>query len=163
MKEYLGKLQGCEQFNTFCNYACCNQGCDSSFSIFMYPNEYENTLLPKDHIQVIKEEKNGIKIGKCKYSIEERKMCTGIKRFKPLDCFSYPFFPVIKDYRLFLLVDKVRCPLPHYYNLNDHYCKVYNIWRDLIKNKQIYDSICQIYIDYFSEYKNFEVNAHLKN
>lgn len=151
--KYCGKLEGCELYNTICNYICCCQDNDTSFSIMMYPGEYENTTLPKDHIHVIGEN-YGATIGKCMYSIEERKKCDGIERFKPLDCFSYPFFPTIKNGRLQLLVDKTRCPLPVCCNLDNHYNNVYNIWNELIKNRRIYNCISRIHIDYFEEYKN---------
>ena len=108
--------------------------------MLLYPGEYENSTLDKSHIQIIKRENKAI-IRRCCSSQEQREKCDGTRWLKPLDCWSYPFFPSIENDTLVLLVDDVRCPVAKNCDLHDHYFHTFNLWQKDIENKDVFESI----------------------
>ena len=119
----INKIEACSNMSSICEFKCCNQTHNThSYFVIMYPGEYESSQLPKEHIEIL-DERYGALIGRCLYSIYERKNCNGNNNFKPLDCCSYPFFPSIKNDQLILKVDFVRCPLSRE-NIQTHYWQV---------------------------------------
>lgn len=145
------KLQGCKLYENICHYTCCNHE-SSDYFIWMYPGEYENSLKEKKHIEIIGNE-NGAKIGKCHCTNMQKKNCDGEKWFKPLDCWSYPFFPFIENGIFVLKVDYVRCPMAKCCDLKEEYLQLYNIWNNIIlNNENVYHCIELIKMD---NYKKF--------
>lgn len=137
------KIRECEDFSSICNFACCNHDDNSSFSLWMYPGEYQNTVLDKSHIEVIGIQ-NGAVLGKCTCTNEQKRLCDGKKWFKPLDCWSYPFFPFIERGKLVLKVDITRCPLSKYCDLEEQYIQIYQIWKRIIKDEKVFHALEQL-------------------
>lgn len=144
------KLIECTYLSCKCHYKCCDH-IDSSYYLFMYPGEFESSTLYKGHIQIIGE-KYGAMLGKCKCTVNEREKCDGREWFKPLDCWSYPFFPSIINGKLTLKVDSIRCPLSASFDLHEHHNQIFEKWNNLIKNKDIYRCIEKINIRNYTDY-----------
>lgn len=141
------KLNGCTEFADICHYACCNHTSKSSYYIWMYPGEYESATKSKEHIEIL-EKVDGAILGKCK----DKEKCDGKEWFKPLDCWSYPFFPFIENGNLVLKVDFVRCPMVEKYDLNEHYIQLYDVWKEIICNREVYHSLELIKMDNYREF-----------
>ena len=147
----INKIEACFNMGSICGFKCCNHTHNKhSHFIMMYPGEYDSSQLPKVHIEIL-EERYGALIGRCLHSISERKDCDGNNKFKPLDCYSYPFFPSIKNGQLILKVDSVRCPLSRE-NIQTHYWQVMKVWQELIKDNKIYNCIEKFEVKYYTEF-----------
>lgn len=48
----MNKIKGCKIYGHVCQYKCCNHDTGSSYYIWMYPGEYENSLKRKNHIEI---------------------------------------------------------------------------------------------------------------
>lgn len=147
----MNKIKGCKIYGHVCQYKCCNHGTGSSYYIWMYPGEYENSLKRKNHIEIIGKN-NGATLGRCKCKDYEKERCDGKEWFKPLDCWSYPFFPFIEEGRLILKVDSSRCPMVEKEDLEEQYVQVYKIWEELICNEKIYHCIDSMTMNGYSIY-----------
>ena len=88
---YSGKIEECKYFIGNC--PCCKIG---SVKLFLFPGEFENSSLKKDHIKIIDQNYFGGKSATCK------KYCKS-GDFKPLECKTYPYSPFFdKDDNLIL-------------------------------------------------------------
>lgn len=142
------KITKCIQYSSICHFSCCNHTDNSPFSLWMYPGEYENASLEKNHI-IVTGFQNGAVLGKCKCTSEQRRMCDGTAWFKPLDCWSYPFFPAISEGKLVLRIDVTRCPLANSCDLSEYYSQVYRAWQSVIRDKNVFRCIEQTNLIYF--------------
>lgn len=135
-----GKIAQCTDASAHCHYSCCCQIRPSNprFTIFesllLHPGELAQTPSPSNrHIEIVGSLDKG-ELGFCLLSPLERLNCGDSSHYKPLDCRSYPFFPVIRQGSLVLAIDSRRCPLvSNLSGLTNHYRTTLNTWKALIE------------------------------
>ncbi|MBU0978389.1 hypothetical protein KKF92_01015 [Patescibacteria group bacterium] len=142
--ENSGAIIACRSYAYNCDYHCCKQQLplyeespNPCNSLLLYPGEWESQNNErKQHIRLIANHLSG-KLGFCDPSRIDQSQCNAQANFKPLDCKSYPFFPVFIGGELTLLKD-TRCPLSieNADNLDRHYKTVLNIWAKLVETNQ---------------------------
>ena len=122
-----------------CGYHCCRQllpkeGAPvAGESILLFPGEYERACEAGTdrarHIRLIGSDDNGGDYGFCDPTIIDQGSCHPARNFKPLDCRSYPLFPVVRDGRIMLYID-TRCPISrdNRERLQDHARMVLRAW-----------------------------------
>jgi hypothetical protein len=116
----------CEKYIPLCKCKCCKF--ENNY-IVLYPGEIESTKLRKEHIKIIDDNYFGGKKAICLKPCRE-------DEFKPLDCKSYPYFPMINKIGLMKILKASKCPLKEY-ELVDHKIKFLEIWDLFIKNETI--------------------------
>lgn len=104
----------------------------------MYPGEWDQEPNErKEHIIISDDNDHGGKLGYCDKENFDQSQCNPLQNFKPLDCHSYPFFPVIVDGQLKLSIDSKRCPLSKdIEKLRDHYRFILSEWLKAIENDE---------------------------
>jgi hypothetical protein len=135
-----GLIDDCLKASAECEFRCCHQirptkrsGFEKENLLLIHPGELQGSTLPRDHIETISEGQYGETYGYCKKECFDQSKCNHLLNFKPLDCRSYPFFPVFCDEHLELAIDANRCPLARdMYRLKDHYQWVLDEWTALI-------------------------------
>lgn len=84
-----GKLKICPFMG--CGFKCCDFNVGNY--IVMHPGEYESTELSTSHLEVLDDDYHGGKKVVCK-----AKNCADCDNgYKPLDCQTYPLFPIVKE------------------------------------------------------------------
>ncbi len=141
MRENLGALSDCSQHAKECGYRCCDQDVLISFEtcrenmILLYPGELETTRLPKAHLITTDVQTGGGRFAACDRVNFDQSSCNSVCNFKPLDCQSYPFSPILVNGQLRLMLDAGRCPLSReLISLKAHYNKIHTHWEQLIAN-----------------------------
>jgi len=122
------RIGSCKKFIPGCG--CCEL---NKVRICLYPGEYENSKLNKNHLLILNEDWFGGKIVTC------TRMCTD-NDLKPLDCKTYPFFPFFDEKNDLFLKISPRCPLSKD-ELKQHREKTTMHWKELIEDKKIADWI----------------------
>ncbi len=121
-----GIIKQCVNRGSECHFKCCNF---TTNFIVLYPGEYEESNLNKSHLKIIDENYHGGKKAVC------TRLCAP-GDFKPLDCKTYPFFPVIDSNNTIRLIKGSKCPLTNS-ELTRHKAWVMNTWIKLFRNEQI--------------------------
>ncbi len=122
------RIVSCKNFLPECS--CCKS---YKPRIILFPGEYENSKLNKDHLVIKKEDYFGGKLATC------TRLCKD-SDLKPVDCKSYPFFPYFdKEERIFLK-KSISCPLSKE-DLKEHKKKTLACWKELAKDKKIANCI----------------------
>lgn len=125
-----GKIEKCQEHIPTCQ--CCSFASKRHY-VVLYPGEFENSKLNKLHLRIIDEGYHGGKKAKC------LRHCTA-KDLKPMDCKSFPFFPMLSDESKLELLKSQLCPLKDL-DLTEHRVKVLDVWGTLIKDKKILEWI----------------------
>lgn len=154
-----GNINACAACSHICGYGCCHQALphEADFgpenSILLYPGELEAAAEEtRRHILVTADNFNNGKLGYCDRDHFDQSKCSAEKNFKPLDCQSYPFFPVIKDGKLILKIDKKRCPLGTDALLR-HYESVLRKWEEVIaKNPAVKEWIVSFQLEGYTDF-----------
>jgi len=137
-----GIIKNCDNHISQCKCKCCKF--DNNY-IILYPGEFENTKLKKDHIKIIDENyfngKKAICVRPCK-----------IDEFKPLDCKSYPYFPKINGIGELKIIKGTKCPLTEE-ELVIHKKRFLEIWDFLLKNEEIYEWVNAVDLIGYKEIK----------
>lgn len=128
-----GLIPQCKKRKSECHWKCCSF---SSNYIVLYPGEYETSGLDKSHLKIIDQNYHGGKKAIC------IKHCTA-KSFKPFDCKTYPFFPIINQKNNIKLLKGIKCPLTKK-ELIKHKCWVLKTWKELLKNKKVRDWLREV-------------------
>ena len=136
-----GIIPQCKIKNKECKYGCCKFG---NNYIVLYPGELEKSKLNKSHLEIIDEDYFGGKKAICVRRCEERD-------FKPLDCKSYPFFPVI-DKNKIVLLRGIKCPLLNE-DLVGHKKWVLDYWNNLMEDKNILNWLKKVKLVGYSVFK----------
>jgi len=123
----------CKERSTECHYKCCTF---TDNYIVLYPGEYEESMLKKEHLKIIDDYYYGGKKVIC------IKRCTS-GDFKPLDCKSYPFFPFFDSDGNLRLIKGRKCPL-EFGDLVEHKQWVLKEWGGLLKNSKIREWVKKI-------------------
>ena len=138
-----GNIENCKKYISKCKCKCCDF--DNNY-IVLYPGEFESTQLRKDHIKIIDENYFGGKKAICLRPCKEGE-------FKPLDCKSYPYFPMTNKDGSFKIIKGLKCPLKEK-ELTSHKKKFFEIWFNLLKNKEIYKWVYNIDLIGYKEIKS---------
>lgn len=123
-----GLIGACEKHTAQCQYKCCDF---ADNYILLYPGEYEQAKLKKDHLKIIDKDYLGGK----------KAICNGICKegdLKPLDCKSYPYFPRINEKDELEVLKGNKCPLAEE-ELAEHKKKFMQIWKELLKDEAIFE------------------------
>lgn len=140
-----GYIEGCQRCSQECHYRCCDQSQpgDIDYSpengILLYPGEWEKAQgLFRQHLLITLADHHGGKIVACDRDSFDQSRCHPSRNFKPLDCQSYPFFPVMTEAgEIDLAVDTARCPLTrNLVGLKAHYEETLRRWRELAQNNE---------------------------
>jgi len=133
-----GQIVGCTECSDICHYRCCDQSKagDPDFShensILLYPGEWESVAEEtRKHLLITMGNFNGGKLAYCDRDNFDQSKCHPLNNFKPLDCETYPFAPVIRDGKLNLIIDSSRCPLP-VSQLENHAIYILKRWQEAI-------------------------------
>lgn len=144
MRENTGTILNCSRHSKECGYRCCDQEIPTSTSvcresmILLFPGEWEHTKLSTTHLITTELQADGGRLAVCDRINFDQSKCNSSSNFKPLDCQSYPFSPVLVDHKLRLALDMNRCPLSrNIRDLQPHYKKVHSYWEQLIINSPI--------------------------
>ncbi len=112
-----------------CGYACCDFGANNY--IALYPGEIAEAIdrgQSLSHLDYVADGRGGHR-AVCR--AKDRSDCDG--GYKPLDCSSYPLFPVVGETGILELGLKgEKCPLQHFH-LRDHGAWVLRKWRELLE------------------------------
>lgn len=134
-----GQIVGCKECSSICHYRCCDQAKADApdFShenaILLYPGEWEAVEHEtRRHLLITIHNFNGGKIAYCDKENFDQSQCHPERNFKPLDCESYPFAPIIRDGTVHLIIDSGRCPLP-VQQLSDHARFILRRWQEAIE------------------------------
>lgn len=133
-----GQLSGCKECSHICHYRCCDQAkadapdFGQENSILLYPGEWESVAdETRRHLLITMNDFNSGKLAYCDRENFDQSTCHPHRNFKPLDCESYPFAPVMRDGTLQLVIDSQRCPLP-VEQLTNHAKYVLQRWQRVI-------------------------------
>lgn len=134
-----GKIAGCAACSAVCGYQCCQQFKPGSplfrreSCIQLYPGEWEQQSQEmRDHLDIVGEDQHGGMLAYCDPERFDQTRCDPSRNFKPLDCQSYPFAPMLRDGALVLVVDSRYCPLGRE-ALTLHYQVIYDRWSNLLR------------------------------
>ncbi|MDD4352144.1 MAG: hypothetical protein PHU71_04145 [Candidatus Gracilibacteria bacterium] len=162
--ENKGYILGCQNNSDICHYRCCDQSTTTSYdfcqenAILLYPGEWEKEVKErKKHILISDDDNHTGKLGYCDKENFDQSQCNPLQNFKPLDCHSYPFFPVIADGKLKLAIDSKRCPLSKdIQQLREHYRFILNEWMRVVgNNEKVKTWIGNISLDGYEIIDNF--------
>ncbi len=128
-----GMIKNCEEYVSQCKCKCCKF--DNNY-IVLYPGEYEETRLNKNHIKIIDDNYYNGKKAICLRPCKE-------DEFKPLDCRGYPYFPKIDESDNLIILKGSKCPLKDE-ELANHKKRFFEIWDFFIKNKTIFEWLKKI-------------------
>lgn len=127
-----GIIEQCAKYTKMCDYKCC---IFKDNYILMYPGEREDAKFRDgktiEHLEVLDEDGyRGLKV-----------VCTrrcGDGDYKPLDCASYPYFPVVKNGLITGLIKGEKCPLIQLRaNIGVHALWVLRTWQELIDERPL--------------------------
>jgi hypothetical protein len=122
-----GRISACH--SSSCAYRCCQF--QQSNYIVLYPGEYESAKRQGEsmaHLQIIEDDDHGGKRAVCKAG--DTSNCDN--GYKPLDCKSYPLFPLIDPSgNIRSLVKGTKCPLLEQH-LIEHTRWVEETWKHLL-------------------------------
>jgi hypothetical protein len=121
-----GLIPQCKKRISECHWKCCTF--TDNYIVF-YPGEYEASPLNKSHLKIVNENYHGGKKAIC------TKHCTA-KSFKPLDCKTYPFFPIIDRKNNIRLLKGIKCPLTKK-ELAKHKSWVLKTWKKSLENEEM--------------------------
>lgn len=130
-----GLIKGCNLIN--CGYRCCEF--QQSNYIVLYPGELEGANESISHLKIISDNDHEGKRAVCTAS--NTGTCDG--GYKPMDCKSYPFFPVIENNCISTLIKGDKCPLTRS-NLIVHAQWVTDAWTYMISDKKIKDWLATV-------------------
>lgn len=122
----IGIIKACDKYLLICKYDCCKF---TNNYILLYPGEYEKSKENKNHIKIIDDNYFGGKKAICFHICKK-------DDFKPLDCRSYPYFPIINENGKLEIIKGKKCPLTEN-DLLDHKKQFTNIWNKIIENEEI--------------------------
>ena len=110
-----------------CGFKCCNF---TDNYILMYPGEWESVPVDKkDHLRITGGFRGGLK-AQC------TRRCDPEGLYKPLDCGSYPLFPMANADGTFRWIAGRKCPLignsRYHRSVERHRVKVEAKWREVI-------------------------------
>lgn len=155
-----GQIVGCKECSIICHYRCCDQAKADApdFShenaILLYPGEWERVSSEtRQHLLITMENFNGGKLAYCDRENFDQSQCHPLRNFKPLDCESYPFAPVIRNGQLQLTIDSERCPLP-VQQLADHARYILKRWQEAIdQNADVTQWISALELPHYVPYE----------
>lgn len=128
-----GIIKQCKNQCLRCHYKCCTF---TTNFIVLYPGEYEKAEKDKSHLKIVDENYHGGKKAVC------TKLCTA-DNFKPLDCQSYPLFPLIDSASKLRLIRGSKCPLTSS-KLKKHEIFVIKTWNKLLQNNKTLDWLKEV-------------------
>ena len=140
-----GYILGCQSKSGQCHYRCCDQSkitsddfCQEN-AILLYPGEWEaEKNKSKKHITISDDQFYSGKLGYCDKDNFDQSKCNPLLNFKPLDCKSYPFFPIIVDGKIKLTIDSARCPLSeNIEELRQHFRVILSEWIEITENNEL--------------------------
>lgn len=155
-----GQISGCRECSSICHYRCCDQSKPDApdysheNAILLYPGEWEVVANEtRRHLLITLDDFHGGKLAYCDKENFDQSQCHPEHNFKPLDCESYPFAPVIRDGELQLIIDSGRCPLP-VEQLAHHARYVLRRWQEAIdRNPAVAEWISALELLHYVPYK----------
>lgn len=155
-----GQIVGCKECSSICHYRCCDQAKADApdfgheNAILLYPGEWEAVSSEtRQHLLITMENFKGGKLAYCDRENFDQSQCHPLRNFKPLDCESYPFAPVIRNGQLQLTIDSERCPLP-VQQLADHARYILKRWQEAIdQNADVNQWISALELPHYVPYE----------
>jgi len=124
----LGIIKGCDLRSAECNHKCC---AFTDNYILLYPGEYENSRLDKEHLVIIDNDHFGGKKAVC-----TRGSCDQDVHLKPVECRSYPLFPRVGHDKDITVLKASRCPLT-VPELEEHTRAFLETWKRLLEDDRL--------------------------
>ena len=138
MKESIGKIPLCSSKK--CTFKCCDF--EKMAHILLYPGELEDAKKQgwmTAHLEVLEENYHGGVRVRCR--AKDTTICD--YGYKPLDCVSYPFFPIVPKestdnacHRVIMLGKGSGCPILRH-EIPNHEVFIQDLWKKRIEKKPI--------------------------
>lgn len=123
-----------------CRYNCCRTDKDNFIVLFPWEREAANAAgLKTDHLQSIRNNPDYVHC---------TRPCIGENDYKPINCATYPLYPIVENMELWVRGAKNRCPIPDD-RLLSHMNTVVN---GMNKIKKFHPGSIKIMVDFILKY-----------